>query len=147
MKFLCVKCNEPMQFEEATGPEEGSLSITFGCPTCGNCTALLTNPGETQLVRSLNVHIGKGQRVAPEPMELVRETLARQSDQTFTQPPRAAQPEKTLIWTEEAEKRLENVPVFVRSMARKSIERYAMEAGYEAISLDVMAEARDKRGG
>ncbi|HLC43424.1 MAG TPA: hypothetical protein VJO34_17595 [Methylomirabilota bacterium] len=58
MKFLCVSCDEPMKFSGSEGPDEGSLSVTFGCPNCGYQVAMLTNPFETQMVRSLGVKIG-----------------------------------------------------------------------------------------
>lgn len=146
MKFLCAECDKPMQLDKATGPEEGSMSITFRCPSCGNRTILLTNPGETQLVRALNVHIG-GPRGAAEPMELVRETLVRQRGQAFLPQRVTSQPGGGVVWTEEGEKRLENVPAFVRGMARKAIERYAIEEGYDEITLDVMDRARAKQEG
>lgn len=146
MKFLCAKCDKPMRFEETTGPEDGSISITFGCPKCGNRITLLTNPGETQLVRALNVRIGGGTAHA-EPMGLVRGTLAQQRDQTFVLQGEASQAKEMVAWTEEAEKRLENVPAFARSMARKAIERFAMGEGYDKITPDVMNRAREKRGG
>ncbi|MFQ5797615.1 MAG: PCP reductase family protein [Bacteroidota bacterium] len=145
MKFICASCDESMKFEQATGPQEGSMSITFGCPKCGNRTSLLTNPWETQLVRALNVQIG-GRTVPAEPMEFVRGTLARQRDQVFTPQPGASKRKQDLIWTEEAEKRLENVPALVRSMARSAIERYALEEGHDKITLEVMDQAREKMG-
>ncbi|MBI2936394.1 MAG: PCP reductase family protein [Chloroflexi bacterium] len=144
MKFLCANCDEPMKLEEATGPEEGSMSITFGCAKCGNRTSLLTNPGETQLVRALNVHVG-GRAVPAEPMELVRGTLARQRNQALAPQTGTPRPAEGLVWTEEAEKRLENVPAFARGMARKAIERYALEEGYDRITPEVMDGAREKR--
>ena len=146
MKFLCAKCDEPMKFEEATSPHEGSMSITFGCPRCGNRTILLTNPGETQMVKAFNVHIG-GQGASAGPMESIRNTLAQQRDQAFVSQPTTSQPKEGVIWTEEAEKRLENVPAFARDMARKAIERYAMKAGCAEITPEVMRRARERSGG
>ncbi len=125
MKFLCVMCDEAMKFVAAEGPEEGSLSVIFRCPRCSHKVALLTNPWETQLVRSLGVVIG-GRTVSPESLELVRTTLA----------------DSKLLWTEEAEQRLERVPEFARPRARHSIERYAREHGYREITMHVVDEAR-----
>jgi hypothetical protein len=75
MKFICVLCDTQMKLEETTSQVEGSLSITFSCPSCAHRTALLTNPWETQLVRALDVKIG-GRSGSPEPMEFVRAMLA-----------------------------------------------------------------------
>ena len=63
MKFLCVSCDEPMKFIKADAPEEGSVSIIFGCSKCNNQIAMLTNPQETQLVRTLGVNIGEALRL------------------------------------------------------------------------------------
>jgi len=53
MKFLCVPCDEAMKITETKGPEDGSLAVVFGCPSCRRQVAMLTNPMETQMVRSL----------------------------------------------------------------------------------------------
>src|SRR3990170_2486138 len=98
MKFLCVACDEAMQFVEAGEPPRGdTLTAVFGCPRCGSRTALLANPWETQLVRSMGVSIG-GRAAVHEPLEVVREKLA----------------ESRLLWTDEAEQRLPRGPQVVR---------------------------------
>lgn len=47
-------------------------------------------------------------------------------------------------WSPEAEKRLENIPDFIRPMARREIERLAKERGAAVITAQVMDEAKDK---
>jgi len=140
MKFLCVECDESMEFVKSQGPEEGSLSVVFRCPGCNHRTALLTNPLETQLVRSLGVVIG-GRKAPPEPLETVRETLAHKRGVA-----EGTRPESPLLWTEEAEKRLERVPEFARPMARRGIEQYARRHGCTEITPEVMEEARGELG-
>jgi len=49
-----------------------------------------------------------------------------------------------IAWTREAEQRLENIPDFVRPMARKEIERLARERGIVTITAQVMDDAKDK---
>jgi nucleotide-binding universal stress UspA family protein len=44
-------------------------------------------------------------------------------------------------WTHEAEKRMERVPSFVRSMARMAILRYAQEKGHTVITESIVEEA------
>lgn len=129
MKILCGACDEAMKFAQAEGPCEGSLSLRFHCPRCGQRVALLTNPWETQLVRSLGVAIG-GRAAAPEPLELIRATLAG----------------GVLLWTAEAQSRLERVPEIARPLAQGSIERYARAQGYREITPQVMDEARASLG-
>ncbi|MCP4698411.1 MAG: universal stress protein [Gammaproteobacteria bacterium] len=47
----------------------------------------------------------------------------------------------TTSWTEEAEKRMERVPVFVRTMAKLAILRYAQEHGHTVITERIVEEA------
>ncbi|BCA55552.1 hypothetical protein W02_26920 [Nitrospira sp. KM1] len=49
-----------------------------------------------------------------------------------------------MSWTKEAEQRLDNIPDFIRPMARKEIERLAKERGVAAITAQVMDDAKDK---
>src|SRR5262249_11749385 len=75
MKFLCLDCDEPMKLHSTEGPDQGSLAVTLPCPTCGFRVAMLTNPFETQMVRSLGVKVG-GRTMPPEPFEHLRASLA-----------------------------------------------------------------------
>lgn len=49
-----------------------------------------------------------------------------------------------MSWTREAEQRLDNIPDFIRPMARKEIERLAKERGVATITAQVMDDAKDK---
>lgn len=49
-----------------------------------------------------------------------------------------------MTWSREAEQRLDNIPDFIRPMARKEIERLARERGVSTITAQVMDEAKDK---
>jgi hypothetical protein len=49
-----------------------------------------------------------------------------------------------LAWTQDAERRLENIPDFIRPMARREIERIAKERGLATITAQVMDEAKEK---
>src|SRR5580765_3086546 len=75
MKFLCLDCDQPMKLHSTEGRDEGSLAVTFRCPECGFRVAMLTNPFETQMVRSLGVKVG-GRTSPPAPFEHLRSTLA-----------------------------------------------------------------------
>lgn len=132
MKLLCVACDEAMKFVATSNSTHGdSLTVAFRCPRCGHSVALLTNPGETRLVHSLGLSVATGGPTAPsQPLEVVRATLAE------------ARP----LWTEEAERRLQRVPEFVRPMVRESIERYAQERGFREVTFEVMDEARARIG-
>ena len=161
MKFLCLDCDEPMKLHSTDGPDQGSLTVTFRCPTCGFRIAMLTNPFETQMVRSLGVKVG-GRTVPPEPFEHLRTSLADPRPDAFEgtgaspstpEPgcpfaaalgeslPAPAEP-STLTWAPAAEARLERIPAFIRPMARRSIERYAESQGHRVVTETVMDEAR-----
>jgi len=58
MKFLCVPCDQPMRLAVVQPPDRGSLTVRYACPECGYEMAMLTNPFETDMVRSLGVKIG-----------------------------------------------------------------------------------------
>jgi hypothetical protein len=47
-------------------------------------------------------------------------------------------------WSREAEQRLENIPDFIRPMARREIERLAKERGATIVTAEVMDEAKEK---
>ena len=49
-----------------------------------------------------------------------------------------------MTWTPDAEKRLENIPDFIRPMARKEVERVAKERGMATITAQVMDDVKDK---
>src|SRR5216684_609826 len=132
MKFLCLDCDEPMKLHSTEGPDEGSLAVTFRCPECGFRVAMLTNPFETQMVRSLGVKVG-GRDTPAEPFEHLRSSLANA---------RAAVAPAGAAWSPEAAARLERIPSFIRPMARRAIERFAEDRGYASITEAVMDEAR-----
>jgi hypothetical protein len=163
MKFLCLKCDSFMNYENQEMVDTLRLGITFSCTSCGNKVAMVTNPGETQLVSGLGVKIG-GRTVPPEPMEFTREALKPEESPasvenvdmskcpfsamltgsgTQTTTSKSA---PGLPWTQSAEKRLENIPSFVRPLAQSGVEQYAKEKGYNEINDDVMQEYREKVG-
>jgi DNA-directed RNA polymerase subunit RPC12/RpoP len=172
MKFLCIACDAAMGLQSTAGPDDGSLTVTFACPACGHRVAMLTNPSETQMVRTLGVKIGGRPGAAP-PFEQVRASLAHQRDAAFvdaggTAPAAASAgagdgpgcPFAAMIpgagaedaapagpaWTPEATARVDRIPAFIRPMARLAIERYARDRGYGTITDAVMDEARTSMG-
>lgn len=160
MKFLCLDCDEAMKLHSTAGPDEGSLTVTFRCPQCGFRVAMLTNPFETQMVRSLGVKVG-GRTVPAEPFETLRATMAATRSDAFAPTGEvgsacpfaaalggdataasAAEAASGVQWEAAAERRLANIPSFIRPMAKRSIERFAEGKGYTTITEAVMDEAR-----
>ena len=165
MKFLCVECDEPMRLEKSHGPDEGSLTVTFACPACGRRVAMLTNPFETQLIRSLGVKVG-GRTEPAAPFEHLRSSLTSQRPEAFQETTTVPQAEgatgpgcpfagmiaaeeaaeSAMAWSAEAQARVERIPAFIRPMAKKAIERYAEGKGYSTVTEAVMDEARSALG-
>jgi DNA-directed RNA polymerase subunit RPC12/RpoP len=163
MKFLCLDCDQPMRLLRTEGPDEGSLTVTFRCPECGFRVAMLTNPFETQMVKSLGVKIGGASETAPPPFEHLRASLADARPDAFAADASAAGgpgcPFAAMVnesatdeegggipWTPEAAARIERIPSFIRPMARKAVERLAASKGYATITEAVMDEARGAFG-
>ena len=172
MKFLCIACDEAMRLTSTAGPDEGSLTVTFSCPACHHRVAMLTNPWETQLVRTLGVKVG-GRAAEAAPFEQVRSSLVRQRDAAFVEEVAGSETTATAgegpgcpfaamipgdgatgdeaapagpAWTPEAAARIERIPTFIRPMARQAIERFARDRGYATITDAVMDEARTSMG-
>jgi hypothetical protein len=102
---------------------------------------MVTNSGETQVVRSLGVTIGhETLQETPEPMSMVRGALASQGGG-----PTVAD-EAEPVWTEAAERRLSAAPTFVQGMVRRLYNDYARQKGYVEITPSIMNEARDALG-
>ena len=163
MKFLCLDCDQPMKLLRTDGPDEGSLSVTFRCPECGFRVAMLTNPFETQMVKSLGVKIGAPPEAPPAPFEHLRASLANPRADAFEGAPggdpatgpgcpfaamvnETAEPASAIPWTPEAAARIERITSFIRPMAKKAVERLAESKGYAAITEAVMDEARGAFG-
>jgi hypothetical protein len=146
MKFLCVACDRQMSFEERQLPGDGTLAVTFKCPTCGRVVAMLTNPFETQLVSSLGVEIG-GRTVPAQPLETVRKMVATGREDAFAEGTGdGGRGKGTPAWSMDAEARLARVPNFVRGMVKRIYADYAKERGIAEITPAVMDTARVELG-
>lgn len=164
MKFLCLDCDEAMKLHSTAGPDEGSLTVTFRCPECGFRVAMLTNPFETQMVKSLGVKVG-GASGPAQPFQHITSSMAGARTDVFEgdvfAPSEATgrgcpfgamlneqtgEAEIGVTWSPEAEARVERIPSFIRPMARKAIERFAEAQGHPIVTEAVMDEARGALG-
>jgi len=148
MKFLCVACDEPMKLQNTTPPDGGSLTVLYACPSCGQQTAMLTNPYETQLVRSLGVKIGPAGGEAAEGAAATGEEAGGCPFSGVLQEMEENQRKQDvgITWTAEALARLEGIPEFVRPMAKQGIEHYARSEGRSTIDGETLDEARERFG-
>jgi proto-chlorophyllide reductase subunit len=140
MKFLCVGCDQVMEFAERQLPGDGTLIAVFRCPACAREMALLANPMETQLVSGLGVKVG-GRTVPEQPFEVVTSALAEGRPEAFEEN-RAP----SVRWSADAGERLQNVPSFVRGMVKRIYADYARERGIAEITPAVMDRARSDLG-
>ena len=139
MKFLCVPCDQAMKLTK-TLPQagEGTLSVLYQCPECGRETAMLTNPHETQLVKSLGVKIGpNGQEASKCPFSSMFQGDGSSSSKESTD---------EIFWSEVARKRLANLPEMIRPMAKMGIEQYAKSKGIREVNEKVLEDAKESFG-
>ena len=136
MKLYCRECEEFMKYEGHETTSVGSLDIRFSCPFCDRIVSLVTNAGETQMISSFGVKIG-GESESKCPFDITKGSL-HESDQ-------AGQPSaiRSIIkWSDDAQKRLQNVPTFAQPMAKNAIEKFAKDNGHDEITIEVMDEAK-----
>lgn len=150
MKFLCLDCDDIMEFAERQLPGDGTLAAVFKCGSCEREMAMLTNPMETQMISSMGVKIG-GREVPAQPMELARTSLegGRADAFALSEDIPLAAGEATagpIVWTSEATGRLERVPGFVRGMVKRIYTDWAREKGVSEITPDIMDRARTELG-
>ena len=158
MKFLCIPCDEVMEFAERQLPGDGTLAAVFTCGKCQREMAMLTNPMETQLVSSMGVKIG-GREVSAQPMEVTRTALEGGKDTAFVDPGGGSAPGGVNVadtrryegpspveWSPEAVERLQRVPSFVRGMVKRIYTDYARERDIRMLTPEVMDTARSELG-
>ncbi len=156
MKFLCLDCDDVMQFAERQVPGDGTLAAVFKCGSCDREMAMLTNPMETQLVSSMGVKIG-GREVPAQPMELARTKLEGGRDDAFVLSEdipltsgesalASGESAGRIVWTSEAVGRLERVPSFVRGMVKRIYTDWARQKGVSEITPETMDRARTELG-
>ncbi len=152
MKFLCLDCDDVMDFAERQLPGDGTLAAVFTCGSCRREVAMLTNPMETQLVSSLGVKIG-GREVPAQPLEMVRSSLEGGREEVFAtsedvpkEPALADRRRPPVAWSPDATERLGKVPGFVRGMVKRIYVDWAKEQGLREITPEVMDRARTELG-
>ena len=145
MKFLCIPCDERMNLVPPDAPDRGSMTIIYRCPNCAHQIAMMTNPHETEVVGSLGVKIGGktldemgapsyGQGKCP---------FTGATAQTMSEKGAVIEEPGAIPWTPQALERLQNIPEFVRPMAKQGIEKMAAERNCAEISEEVLDQAKD----
>lgn len=148
MKFLCIPCDERMNLLPLDAPERGSMTVVYRCPSCAHEIAMMTNPYETEVVSSLGVKIGG------KPLEAIGAPSQGEEKCPFAGAvARATSKEKratgqidAIPWTPTALERLQNIPEFVRPMAKQGIEKMAIEHDCAEITEEVLDQAKEHFG-
>jgi formylglycine-generating enzyme required for sulfatase activity len=91
-----------MKFEEATGMEDGTMSIVSRCPNCGSRTALSANPGETVLLKALNAW-SEGPTLLAELLEMAERALDCELESIVPPAERGRPAQESSTWAEKAE--------------------------------------------
>ncbi|MFQ5460168.1 MAG: PCP reductase family protein [Anaerolineae bacterium] len=130
-----------MSVHENLGIDQGAMTVVFACPECEWRMAMLANPEETQMVRSLGVEVGGGGETKCTFMGMIQEALEPSRPGAI-----ATEGADTLNWTPEARERLERVPAFVRGMLKQTVEDLARERGVTTVDESVMDEAGESLG-
>jgi hypothetical protein len=162
-----------MSLEKVEKPEEGSLGVYFGCPSCNAKFSMVTNAGETNMMNSLGLKLN-ARAEAPDPMIA---SLAEKMQKAQPIDAAAAAPVKTgektgsgcpfsamvaemgltnsgkpanggsatseFTWTADAKEKLDRLPAFVKPMVQGSVESYARKQGLKTITLQVMDDSKN----
>lgn len=149
MKFLCLACDQVMDYAERRLPGDGTMAVVYACPDCGREIAMLANPMETRMVSGLGIEVG-GRTVPPEPLELARSAMDLVDDPTRGDAGMAGEPGTLrpgqVRWNPAARERLLAVPSFVRGMVKRIYGEYAAERDIDEITPEIMDRARSELG-
>lgn len=146
-----AECPVPGMTSAAPAPAATTESGSGGCPFSSMVAGMGAGAGETASSERLEWSAEALDRLAKIP-EFVRPTVkmeveayARKAGQSFVTQAmldRYKAGSEELAWSPEAKQRLENIPFFIRPMAKKEIERMARDQGRSEVTVEVMDRAK-----
>jgi len=129
-----------------------STELLKGKPYCALSEKAKSLDADLVIVGRYGMHRGKNESIGSNAERLVElcstnvlvksANTGKNLQSVATNPQVETKPQKKLVWTPEAKKRLEKIPGFARPMAVLAIERYAREHEIITITPDVMRQAR-----
>ncbi|MCA1957146.1 MAG: PCP reductase family protein [Nitrospira sp.] len=170
MKFVCLTCETYMTLEKVEKPEEGSLGVFFGCPSCNAKFSMVTNAGETNMMNSLGLKLGARAEATDPTLASLADKMQKAKSAVSAAPSKTG--EKTtggcpfsamvaemgltssgkpsnsgssseFTWTPDAREKLDRLPAFVKPMVQSSVETYARKQGFKTITLQVMDDSKN----
>lgn len=107
---------------------------------CGRCEfAQICGGCRCRAYATSGDYLAEDPACAYEPGQYGGTLITLPAEQTF-----GFEPQLTLVWTPEAQARLQRLPSFARGMVAKGVERYATEQGITSITADVMQAVRER---
>lgn len=96
------------------------------------------------IMGKIGIHSDKGMDIGSNTENILRKVSCHMliSSRQFT-PPIEDTAKINIVWTKEAEKRMEKIPTFVRGMAKMAILRFATDRGHTVITADVIDQATE----
>lgn len=97
------------------------------------------------IMGKVGIHSDEGMDIGSNTENILRKVNCHLliSSRKYT-PPLEETAKVTIVWTEEAEKRMERVPTFARGMAKMAIIRFATEQGHTVITEKVVSQATEQ---
>ena len=97
------------------------------------------------IMGKVGIHSDEGMDIGSNTENILRKVNCHLliSSRKYT-PPLEETAKVTIVWTEEAEKRMERVPTFARGMAKMAILRFAAEQGHTVITEKVVGQATEQ---
>jgi hypothetical protein len=169
MKFVCLTCETYMTLEKVEKPEEGSLGVFFGCPSCNAKFSMVTNAGETTMMNALGLKLSTRAEATDPTLASLADKMQKAKSAVSAAPSKTG--EKTtggcpfsamvaemgltssgkpanggsseFTWTPDAREKLDRLPAFVKPMVQSNVEAYARKQGFKTITLQVMDDSKN----
>ncbi len=147
MELTRETLKEPAVAEAAPATASAGTSSGGSCPFSSMISGMQQPGLQMEWSRDALERMEKVPAFVKPMLQASVETYARNSGITLITPAvmeASKNASSDMAWAPEAERRLENIPSFIRPMARKEIERIARDRGLTTVTAALMDEAKEK---
>jgi hypothetical protein len=147
MELTRETLKEPAVAEAAPATASAGTSSGGSCPFSSMISGMQQPGLQMEWSRDALERMEKVPAFVKPMLQASVETYARNSGITLITPAvmeASKNASSDMAWAPEAERRLENIPSFIRPMARKEIERMARDRGLTSVTAALMDEAKEK---